>query len=310
MKVLVCGCEMDHCSEALEDKILKLMDRNDEIMLIYGTGNSHDLQRILVSAEYLNVTVYHTDRPGWYDTRNKIRGEWNNLWGFISCEKRSPGRASINRLSDLIERDFQMAEDADYGIVIWNDFVKNYGQDEAFIHMVNLIAQGKNCEVYIVSEARWVSVRDYEDMKIFVGSPGEINKATVDTILKECAVSYEVHIRPDMECSALVARLLDTVLRSTLCMERKLDLIRTMKAGRNLKYEVYQTVGDCLRIHGDWNLVMKEIRALVAWKTRRKKDTEWTMIQKTENLINALMSFRIDVDPDENPVGGWLDESF
>jgi len=295
--------------EAVEGKMNTLMDKDEEFLLRYESGSSRDFQKILAPAGYERVTLYHM-----YDPRrhghSRLRGEWNDKWTIVSCEKRCYGRNIQSPFGTRIERDFQMVEDADYGIVIWDDRIpERIYMDEVFIFMVTLIAQDKSCEVYHAQEGKWVTIRTMEELEPYAGTPGVVQQTDVEYILKECEVTYAVQLRPDMENAVLVAVLLDTILRSSICLEKKNYLISRLQARRNLRHEVFRSISNSKRKHANWQGVMKEIRAVVAWKSRGRKDSEWTMLRKTSDLISDLLWFQDEVDPAEY-IGGWLDESF
>lgn len=57
-----------------------------------------------------------------------------------------------------------MAEDADEGIIIWDDESKSQ-----FVNMLNLVILGKPCNMYLLKEDRWVEIKTLEDLSEYVG---------------------------------------------------------------------------------------------------------------------------------------------
>ena len=256
MKLFISGSKdmkrwgKDHeLPEAVLFKLDQLMGNGDSILIGDARGTDACVQKYLHNKRYHNVTVYVAGAKSM--TRNNI-GSW---------EEKHVGIHGRTGYSMYIEKDFQMSQDADAGIAIWDGESKG-----TFINMVCLAAQGKMCSVYLLAESRWVEVRSLNDLKDYAGEPDVWEAELIKETLASCGFSKEMQSFLSCERRISGPDLIDTVCQAPISLHEKLMLLQRLGKFRNLKYEVYQEALRNAAQKEGWPALKKKIRALADWR--------------------------------------------
>lgn len=117
--------------------------------VVVGDANGADkaVQRYLADAQYGNVTVYCAGKR----CRNNL-GAWSTR--AVDVDPRLKGRDFYT------QKDLSMAEDADYGFVLWDG--KSVG---SLSNVIELLQRGKRALVYLSPKAQFVTVSDSESLR-------------------------------------------------------------------------------------------------------------------------------------------------
>ena len=155
MKVFVAG---PRAVNSLSPIVVKRLSGLAEIgmFVLVGDANGVDclVQQCFVDLKYRNVIVYASNgRP-----RNNV-GNW---------EVRNVSvREKTNGFDFYTQKDIQMAEDADYGFMIWN------GESKGTLNnMINLVMLNKCILVYFIPDKAFYTLRDTEGLYILVNKCG------------------------------------------------------------------------------------------------------------------------------------------
>lgn len=178
MKVFISGsysiapyCESGQLPERVLMEIDKHLDANDTIFVGDCAGTDALVQQYLESIHYRNVTVYVSGVQG--QTRINA-GKWEEKHFHPSAK---------SGFGFYLEKDLQMAEDADASLAIWDGTSKG-----TYINMVCLVAQGKPCHVYLLKEQTWISVGSLNELETYAGPPSRQTNLKFHAwdVAKEC----------------------------------------------------------------------------------------------------------------------------
>ncbi len=148
MKIFVSGPRavksLDKCVEERLDNIIK-----NKFTLLVGDAIGADklTQQYMYSNQYDNVIVYASRGKA----RNNI-GDWE--------VKEIKVKRNIKGFDFYAVKDIKMAEDADYGLMIWNGKSKG-----TLNNIINLTRLNKKVSVYLIPYKRFIVVRTIEETK-------------------------------------------------------------------------------------------------------------------------------------------------
>lgn len=131
----------------VRERLRNIVDQNFHVVIGDANGADKALQKYLSDAHYPSVTVYCSGGR----CRNNV-GEWETR--NIVVDDRLSGR------DFYVQKDKTMAEDADYGLVLWDG--KSAG---ALGNVMELIKKHKKALVYFSPARSFVSVATAEDIR-------------------------------------------------------------------------------------------------------------------------------------------------
>jgi len=147
MKVFIAGPRAISVLDApVQEKLNNIYTKSYTVLVGDAGGVDSAVQRFYFSLGYGNVVVFARDGIA----RNNIGG-----WEIrkIDVPHRSKG------FSYYAEKDKAMANDADFGFMIWN------GESKGTLNnIVNLLSAGKQTVVYLISEKAFYSVGDADSL--------------------------------------------------------------------------------------------------------------------------------------------------
>lgn len=292
MKAYISGTWLGRTVKSVDDIPGPVKEKLDDQMafgttFIVGDNAGIDslLQEYLYKSNYKDVIVYSPGRI--FTTIPNFGG-----WLVKICPVHSTKTIHCIRL----EKDFMMTQDADYGILVWDEeHHVHFKDDVPFVNMVSLIAQKKFCHVYLIKTAEWVRIHSISDLESFAGSYGGLGDEDIHHILKRCEATCEEKIHYEYSNRGRVAQMLSVVLQSPIDLRQKLMLLQYIARTRNLKYEVYRSVRRCLEKNEDWDLIKERIRTLVDWKEEK---SEWTTLRKTQETLSDILRLEFEEERD------------
>ncbi|WP_035769928.1 hypothetical protein [Butyrivibrio sp. NC2002] len=244
--------------EPVRKRLDELVSDEEDILIGDCPGVDSYVQEYLNISGYKKVTVYVSGSKG--RTHNNA-GRWEEK------DFRTQGRTAY---SYRIEKDFRMAEDAEYGIAIWNGESKG-----TFINMAYLIAQGKKVNLYHIPENRWIDISSVENLRSFVGEEGIIGSKEVQIIMERCGFSKEMIAFHVSENTISPYTLADAVYRAAIPLDTKEYLLSIMLKKRNMKREVFFSVSNNISQGKHIKEIKHDIRAIADY---RGEETIWTYL--------------------------------
>lgn len=143
------------------DRIRNIVEDNFDVVVGDANGADTSIQNELHSQLAKNVTVYCSGS----DPRNNI-GSWKTR---VVRSTARPGTRAY-----FAAKDKAMAEDADYGLMLWNA-----SSPGTLSNVIELIRGGKKCVVFINKSREFINVKRPDDLStlISVMSQGAITQA-------------------------------------------------------------------------------------------------------------------------------------
>lgn len=148
MKVFIAGPRaLSSLDEKVQNRLLNIIDHN--LTVIVGDANGIDkaVQQFLHDRHYRNVIVYASGG----EARNNI-GDWP-VKGIVVPNK-------VKGFEFYAAKDKKMAEDADYGFMIWNGKSKG-----TFNNIINLTKQRKKVLLYFTLHKKFYVFKSYEELQ-------------------------------------------------------------------------------------------------------------------------------------------------
>lgn len=151
MNIFIAGPRaISKLNESIIHKIEKIIEDNCTILVGDANGVDKAVQYFCNEQNYKNVKIYATKGKA----RNNI-GNWyvhnvdvpKNLKGF----------------DFYAAKDYEMAKDADYGLMIWNGISKG-----TLNNIVNLLNMGKKTILYYSPEEQLYAINSLNGMKEFI----------------------------------------------------------------------------------------------------------------------------------------------
>lgn len=166
--------KISRLNEAIRERVQNILDQGFRVVVGDANGADKALQGYLAEKDYRNVVVYCAGKV----CRNNV-GEWEV--SKVSVDPKLKGRAFYT------QKDKVMAEEADFGLVLWD--CKSAG---SINNVAELLKKGKKAAVYLSPEKRFVNVTSSED---------------VDDLIQSCAPTDFHAIKKNL----VMSRDLDTV---------------------------------------------------------------------------------------------------
>ena len=106
-----------------------------------------------------------------YASNGKVRNNFNN-WNVVSVEVEN----GIKGFDFYVQKDIQMANDADTGFMIWNGESRG-----TFNNIINLLNQEKKVVLYLVNTMNFYLFKNREEFEYFIS----LNKIKLNTKLEK-----------------------------------------------------------------------------------------------------------------------------
>lgn len=257
------------------EKIDELISANEEIIVGDCYGIDEFVQHYLNGVNYRNVTVYISGVRA--IGRHNI-GKWEEKHFLINRDCRS-------EYIRHIEKDFQMAQDADCGFAIWDGKSKG-----TFVNLVNMAVMGKKSTVYLMNEDKWIEVNSLSDLEAYRGESRVWNKDDIDYVLKKCGYTDEIpeDVIFQQDSEDICFRITDIILKAPVSLDEKEQLLWFLMTKRNLKVDIYRFVKLALSKGFKWEKIKDGIRLIADWNF---KDSGWTyMFDTRSEILNAIDS--------------------
>ncbi len=156
MTVFIAGPrKITSLDDNVKSRLASIINKNLNVILGDANGVDHLVQAFLYDKRYLNVTVYASNGV----TRNNI-GHWNVR--NIPVDKNTKGFAFY------AAKDKRMADDADYGFMIWNGESKG-----TLANIINLCGQEKKTVIYLTKTKELFCVDNISAVKELISNLGD-----------------------------------------------------------------------------------------------------------------------------------------
>lgn len=137
--------QLSRLNEKVKDRLKNMVNQNFHILVGDANGIDKALQKYLSEVNYSNVTVYCSGEH----CRNNI-GNWSE--NKIKAENNIKGRKFYTI------KDLAMAEDANYGFMIWDG--KSLGTIKNILELIN---RNKKAVVYLSSKKEFINISNKKD---------------------------------------------------------------------------------------------------------------------------------------------------
>lgn len=173
-KVFISGSmRIKNIAPEVLDRIDNIINSGLEIIVGDADGVDSSIQNHILSRFYRKVTVYSTG----VSPRNNL-GEWEIQ--KVSSDAKEGTRKYFTA------KDVKMAQDCDYGLMIWDS--KSTG---TLSNVLELLQRNKNSLVYVNKIKEFKKVSDTQDLKVLISfmSPVAVEKAE-----KKLSLSKKIEI--------------------------------------------------------------------------------------------------------------------
>lgn len=261
--------------ETVQESLDNLMSEGAAILIGDCMGVDLRVQEYLKDHKYQNVKIYVSGSKS--STRNNV-GKWEEVHFRTNYQTMYAFR---------IEKDFRMAEDADFGIALWDGESKG-----TFTNMVYLASQGKSCRVFLIKESRWVNIENIEDLEAFVGEESVIGRKEIRRVMTDCGFSDEMIEYSVSNNTVSPRQLADIICGAPISKDRKRDLFSVLFNKRNIKWEIFHSALNNKKLEKSTKVIKHDIRAIA---DNREKNTIWTYIWDLYTETNKAKAY--DVNP-------------
>ncbi|GAB1475526.1 hypothetical protein MASR2M70_03580 [Bacillota bacterium] len=156
MKIFIAGPRsIKKLDKVAQLKLENIIKENHTVLVGDAIGVDKLTQQFLSSSLYNNVIFYAS--------QGKAR---NNLGGWRIEDV--PVKKGTKGFDFYKAKDIKMAEDADYGFMIWNGKSKG-----TLNNIINLAGLNKKISVYFIPHEKFYIIRSIEDAKIMVSACGD-----------------------------------------------------------------------------------------------------------------------------------------
>ena len=235
-------------------------------------------QEYLKASKYKKVTVCVAGGKNW----TKINlGKWDENHSCVH------GWGSTV-YSHGIERDFNMIENADSCLAIWD------GKDfNTYANMLCLCVLRKPVKLYLTNEGRWIDVNSIEDIREFKGPNEELSEDEIFEVMTYCKVPEETMRSVVKEDDEYVYQmLLDCINQADIALEKKLELLTLLLTKQNLNHEAFCAVEGAVKHGKSWKIVKHDVRAIADFRPVGYGETEipWNEIRKNWYVIDKIVN--------------------
>jgi len=179
MNVFVAGARVVTILDAVvQERLNNIFNKNYTVLVGDAIGVDFSVQKYFAHLKYQNVLVYASNGKA----RNNAGG-----WEVRSIEVLSRSRG----FDYYAVKDKAMADDADYGFMIWNGESKG-----TFGNIVNLLKQDKKSIVYLTINSNFYNIDTFDDFHELVNICGQpvkklfskLDIATVPSMLQQVSL--------------------------------------------------------------------------------------------------------------------------
>ena len=160
MKVFIAG---PRAVRELDENVVKKLDnickKDYEILVGDASGIDSTVQEYLKSTDYKNVVVYASNGRA----RNNL-----NHWNVVDVKVDE----NIKGFDFYVQKDIQMAKDADAGFMVWNGESKG-----TFNNILNLLGQQKRVFLYFVNTMTFYLFKTKEEFERFISLNIKLSKS-------------------------------------------------------------------------------------------------------------------------------------
>lgn len=168
MKVFIAGARsIVLLDNAVVEKLHAISQKQYDILIGDCSGVDSAVQRYYTGLDYRRVTVFASNGKA----RNNIGG-WN--------VKNVVVKDDLKGFDFYKQKDIVMAEDADYGFMIWD------GQSRGTLNnIINLLQKDKKVLVYFANENKMRWIADMGELKFIIGNSPNNVKQTFRKLLPQ-----------------------------------------------------------------------------------------------------------------------------
>lgn len=172
MKVFIGGArQLRSLNPIVITKLQNTINKNFEILIGDANGIDSSVQRYYSDNNYRSVIIYASNGK----VRNNI-GQWNVI--SVDVPK------GVTGFDFYVQKDIQMAKDADYGFMIWNG--KSRG---TWNNVINMTKQNKSVLLYLSVNKKIYKLSSLEEAEKF--------KKNIMTLSSQRSVSVQVDTEED-----------------------------------------------------------------------------------------------------------------
>ena len=170
MKIFIAGPRaITELDSNVRNKLFSICEKGYDVLVGDATGVDSSVQRFYADKAYNQVTVF----AGNGEARNNV-GNWKVENVAVEGNRKN--------FDFYVQKDIAMANQADYGFMIWN------GESKGTLNnIVNLLEQNKSCLVYLVTHLRFFSIDCEESCLKLISLCPESAKVTYNKLTKRKA---------------------------------------------------------------------------------------------------------------------------
>lgn len=147
MKIFIAGARsVQHLDVTVKQRMMTIYQKGYNVLVGDCYGVDASVQKFYSELSYNNVIVYASNGKA----RNNI-GNWNIRNITVP--------SYIRGFDYYKQKDIVMANEADYGFMIWNG--KSY---RTFNNIINLVNQNKKVVIYLTTQKRMVVIKNVDDL--------------------------------------------------------------------------------------------------------------------------------------------------
>ena len=174
MKVFIAG---PRAVKEIDENVVKKLDnickKDCEILVGDAIGIDSSVQKYLKSTDYRNVVVYASNGKA----RNNL-----NHWNVVDVKVDE----NIKGFDFYVQKDIQMAKDADAGFMVWNGESKG-----TFNNILNLLEQQKSVILYFVNTMKFYLFKTKEEFEKFISLNMKLSKSLNKILEKSHKKEFE-----------------------------------------------------------------------------------------------------------------------
>jgi len=171
MKVFIAGARaVTALDGSVQKRLYNIYNKGYAVLVGDADGVDSAVQEYFSNLNYRDVTVYASEGKA----RNNS-GKWDVR--EVAVPLRSRG------FSYYAAKDKAMADDADYGFMIWN------GESKGTLNnIINLLKQDKKSIVYLTSNGSFHSIDNFDELQDFAESCGQTAQSLLSKLSKDFAL--------------------------------------------------------------------------------------------------------------------------
>lgn len=179
MKIFIAGARsVTDLSTVVQKKMFSIAQKGFEVLVGDCYGVDAAVQRFYTNLGYKNILVYASNGKA----RNNI-GNWNI--------RNVPVSDSVHGFDFYKHKDIVMANDADYGFMIWD------GESRGTLNnIINLVAQNKEVLICLSNQNKMIVVKDVDGLNQLINLCSEKTKVMYQKLCKSTKLTstYDVQM--------------------------------------------------------------------------------------------------------------------